>query len=70
MGCNSLKMSLSTLLVCGATVVGTVTSAFAVTSPDFPMAGFATQNGGTTGGAGKTVVTVDNATDLKTGGSR
>ena len=33
--------------------------AFAVTSPDFPMAGFATQNGGTTGGKGKSEVTVD-----------
>ena len=39
--------------------------AFAVTSPDFPMAGFATQNGGTTGGKGKSEVTVDNVTDLK-----
>ena len=65
MGCNSLKMSLSTLLVCGATVVGTATSAFAVTSPDFPMAGFATQNGGTTGGKGYSEVTVDNVSDLK-----
>lgn len=65
MGCNSLKMSLSALLVCGATVVGTATSAFAVTSPDFPMAGFATQNGGTTGGKGYSEVTVDNVSDLK-----
>ena len=65
MGCNSLKMSLSTLLVCGATVVGTATSSFAVTSPDFPMAGFATQNGGTTGGKGYSEVTVDNVSDLK-----
>lgn len=65
MGCNSLKMSLSALLVCGATVVGTATSAFAVTSPDFPMAGFATQNGGTTGGKGYSEVTVDNVNDLK-----
>jgi len=39
--------------------------AFAVTSPDFPMTGFATQNGGTTGGKGKSEVTVDNVTDLK-----
>jgi len=38
---------------------------FAVTSPDFPMTGFATQNGGTTGGKGKSEVTVDNVTDLK-----
>lgn len=65
MGCNSLKISLSALLVCGATVVGTATSAFAVTSPDFPMAGFATQNGGTTGGKGYSEVTVDNVNDLK-----
>lgn len=65
MGCNSLKMSLSALLVCGATVVGTATSAFAVTSPDFPMAGFASQNGGTTGGKGYSEVTVDNVSDLK-----
>ena len=65
MGCNSLKMSLSALLMCGATVVGTATSAFAVTSPDFPMAGFATQNGGTTGGKGYSEVTVDNVSDLK-----
>ncbi|SOE79385.1 pectate lyase [Fibrobacter sp. UWT3] len=65
MGRNSLKMLLSALLVCGATVVGTATSAFAVTSPDFPMAGFATQNGGTTGGKGYSEVTVDNVSDLK-----
>ena len=39
--------------------------AFAVTSPDFPMAGFATQNGGTTGGKGYSEVTVDNVNDLK-----
>ena len=41
------------------------TSAFAVTAPDLPMAGWATQNGGTTGGAGKTVVTVSNVSDLR-----
>lgn len=41
------------------------TSAFAVTSPDFPMAGFATQNGGTTGGKGYSEVTVNNVSDLK-----
>lgn len=45
--------------------VTVVTSAFAVTSPDFPMAGFATQNGGTTGGKGYSEVTVDNVNDLK-----
>lgn len=39
--------------------------AFAVTSPDFPVTGFATQNGGTTGGKGYSEVTVDNVTDLK-----
>ena len=44
----------------------TAASAFAVTSPDFPMAGFATQNGGTTGGKGYSEVTVSNANDLKT----
>ena len=49
-------------VVLGATLV---TSAFAVTSPDFPMAGFATQNGGTTGGKGYSEVTVDNVSDLK-----
>ncbi len=65
MGCNSLKMSLSALLVCGATVATSAVSAFAVTSPDFPMAGFATQNGGTTGGKGYSEVTVDNVSDLK-----
>ena len=49
-------------VVLGATLV---TSAFAVTLPDFPMAGFATQNGGTTGGKGYSEVTVDNVSDLK-----
>ena len=49
-------------VVLGATFV---TSSFAVTSPDFPMAGFATQNGGTTGGKGYSEVTVDNVNDLK-----
>ena len=42
-----------------------VTSSFAVTSPDLPMTGFATQNGGTTGGKGYSEVTVDNVNDLK-----
>lgn len=37
----------------------------AVTAPDMPMIGWATQNGGTTGGAGKTVVTVSNVSDLR-----
>lgn len=49
-------------VVLGATLV---TSSFAVTSPDLPMTGFATQNGGTTGGKGKSEVTVDNVSDLK-----
>lgn len=49
-------------LIFGATLVS---CAMAVTSPDFPMTGFATQNGGTTGGKGKSEVTVDNVTDLK-----
>lgn len=46
-------------------VTTTAVPAFAVTSPDFPMAGFATQNGGTTGGKGYSEVTVDNVSDLK-----
>lgn len=41
------------------------TSAMAVVSPDFPLAGWATQNGNTTGGAGKPTVTVDNVDDLR-----
>lgn len=46
------------------------TAAFAATSfaaiaPDLPIAGWATQNGGTTGGAGKTVVTVSTTSDLR-----
>ena len=56
----------SRMLVAGVVLGATLaTSTFAVTSPDFPMAGFATQNGGTTGGKGYSEVTVDNATDLK-----
>lgn len=35
-------------------------------SPDLPLAGWATQNGGTTGGANYATVTVDNVNDLKT----
>lgn len=34
-------------------------------APDLPIAGWATQNGGTTGGQGKTVVTVSNVSDLR-----
>lgn len=56
-------VSLKKLAVLLAVTVAT--SAFAVTAPDLPMAGFATQNGGTTGGKGKSEVTVDNVTDLK-----
>ena len=56
----------SKILVAGATLgVAFATSSFAVTAPDLPMAGWATQNGGTTGGAGKTVVTVSNVNDLR-----
>ena len=56
----------SKVLVAGATLgLAFATSSFAVTAPDLPMAGWATQNGGTTGGAGKTVVTVSNVSDLR-----
>lgn len=54
-----------TLAVGAALGAALATSAFAVTAPDLPMAGWATQNGGTTGGAGKTVVTVSNVSDLR-----
>ncbi|WP_297700536.1 pectate lyase [uncultured Fibrobacter sp.] len=54
-----------TLAVGAALGAALATSAFAVTSPDFPMAGFATQNGGTTGGKGYSEVTVSNVSDLK-----
>ncbi len=47
-----------------AVAFGLATAAMAVTSPDFPMTGFATQNGGTTGGKGYGEVTVSNAADL------
>lgn len=40
------------------------TNSFAVVSPDFPMTGFATQNGGTTGGKGYGEVTVSTTADL------
>lgn len=56
----------SKMLAAGVVLWATlVTSSFAVTSPDLPMTGFATQNGGTTGGKGYSEVTVDNVTDLK-----
>lgn len=38
---------------------------FAAYAPDLPLAGWATQNGGTTGGAAYGTVTVDNVSDLK-----
>jgi pectate lyase len=39
--------------------------ATALAAPDFSLVGFATQNGGTTGGKGGTTVTVTNYADLK-----
>lgn len=47
-----------------AMAFGLATAAMAVTSPDFPMTGFATQNGGTTGGKGYGEVTVSTAAEL------
>lgn len=47
-----------------AVAFGLATAAMAVTSPDFPMTGFATQNGGTTGGKGYGEVTVSTTADL------
>ncbi len=47
-----------------AVAFGLATAAMAVTSPDFPMTGFATQNGGTTGGKGYGEVTVSTAAEL------
>ena len=55
----------STLAIAAFIGATAATSTFAVTAPDLPMAGWATQNGGTTGGAGKTVVTVSNVSDLR-----
>ena len=49
-----------------ATISTCLTSAaYSATSPDFPMSGWATENGGTTGGASYSSVTVDNVSDLK-----
>ena len=63
---DTKKAKWSRMLVAGVVLGATLaTSTFAVTSPDFPMAGFATQNGVTTGGKGYSEVTVDNANDLK-----
>ena len=65
----SMKKSLSAAFgmaaVLGAVVGASASAAFAVTAPDLPMTGWATQNGGTTGGAGKTTVTVSNVSDLR-----
>ncbi|MCQ2092821.1 MAG: DUF6383 domain-containing protein [Fibrobacter sp.] len=47
-----------------ALAFGLATAAMAVTSPDFPMTGFATQNGGTTGGKGYGEVTVSTTSEL------
>lgn len=46
------------------TIFATTASA-ATYGPALPLTGWATQNGGTTGGAGKTVVTVSNVDDLR-----
>lgn len=54
-----------TLAVGAALGVALATSAIAATSPDFPLTGWATQNGSTTGGANYGTVTVDNVSDLK-----
>ena len=43
-----------------------ITSAFAAYAPDLPLTGWATQNGGTTGGANYETITIDNVNDLKT----
>ena len=61
-----LSKSMRAVSVGAVMFMATAIPAFAVTSPDFPMVGFATQNGGTTGGKGYSEVTVDNANDLKT----
>lgn len=56
----------SRMLVAGVMLGATLaTSAIAATSPDFPLTGWATQNGSTTGGANYGTVTVDNVSDLK-----
>lgn len=56
----------SRMLVAGVMLGATLaTSAIAATSPDFPLTGWATQNGSTTGGANYSSVTVDNVSDLK-----
>ena len=62
---NLLFKTIRAVSVFAAVAVTTAIPVFAVTSPDVPMAGFATQNGGTTGGKGYSEVTVSNVNDLK-----
>ncbi|MBP5246523.1 MAG: pectate lyase [Fibrobacter sp.] len=62
---KSLSAAFGMAAVVGAVVGASASAAFAVTAPDLPMTGWATQNGGTTGGAGKTTVTVSNVSDLR-----
>ena len=63
---NLLSKTIRAVSAFATVIVATAAvPAFAVTSPDLPMTGFATQNGGTTGGKGKSEVTVDNVSDLK-----
>ena len=49
---------------CGIVIVCILMVIFCCSSAVFAVDGFATQNGGTTGGEGGTVVTVDNAADF------
>lgn len=63
-GCiNKRDVGMNSKLI-AALALGLATAATAVTSPDFPMTGFATQNGGTTGGKGYGEVTVSTTSDL------
>jgi pectate lyase len=62
---NLLSKTIRAVSVFATVAMTTAVPAFAVTSPDFPMSGFATQNGGTTGGKGYSEVTVGNVNDLK-----
>ena len=62
---KSQKKWSRTLVVGTALGAALATSAIAATSPDFPLTGWATQNGSTTGGANYGTVTVDNVSDLK-----
>lgn len=54
-----------TRLLAGALSGALALATSSVAAPDFRMVGFATQNGGTTGGQGGTTVTVTNYADLK-----